>query len=141
MKKISVICMILSLVAGLFGCSKGPWQSLTYHVTSSVLAEGCHFNLSRDADGSMSLSGYCFDGETEYRNDEAKQVMQETASAITAMELDGASNDTGKLFQMADGTQVSVTLGYADGSERRISLSAQQQEQLKQLLQKELVSP
>ncbi|MBQ6831823.1 MAG: hypothetical protein IJO28_04210 [Oscillospiraceae bacterium] len=137
MKKLRVMVMALSLCTMLFGCSaKGPWQSLTYHVTSSVMTEGCHFYLSRD-DG--MLSGYCYDGEVEYRQDEAKQIPAETVEAIVAMELENASTARGKLFGVLDGTEVTVTLGYPDGSERKISLSAEQQAQIFRLLQKELV--
>ena len=67
MKKISVICMIL--LTGLVGCAgqrAKPWRSLTYHVTSSVQAEGCHFFLIRDDGGSMTLTGYCFADGSEY---------------------------------------------------------------------------
>jgi len=142
MKKIHVICMILSLFAGLIGCTQqktASWESLTYHVTSSVQAEGCHFSLTREESGAMTLTGYCFADGSEHRLEEAKAVSRETADAIGALELDKAATERQKLFAVADGTQITVTLGYADGTQRRIRLSAQQQAALKQLLQEELV--
>ena len=141
MKKISVILMVLSVLSALFGC-KGqpaePWTSLSYHVTSSVRTEGCHFALVRETDGSMTLSGYCFDGETEHRAEEALHVSQETVDAIESMALETAAKAKRKPIGMADGTQVTVTLRYSDGSEKEIELTTEQQAQLKALLQKEL---
>lgn len=142
MKKIGVICIALSLVMGMVGCTgsgKGPWQSLTYHVTSSVMTEGCHFSLTRDESGNMYLSGYCYEDNTEHRAEEPKLISGETAAAIEAMALETAAKAKKKLFSVADGTQVTLTLGYSDGSEQRISLSVQQREQLRKLLQKELI--
>ena len=140
MKRVGLICMALNVCAMLFGCGgaeKGPWQSLTYHVTSSVMQEGCHFSLARSGE-EMSLTGFCFDGDTECSVEEAKPVSRETAAAIAAMELDEAGTAKGKPFGMADGTVTTVTLGYCDGSDRKISLSPEQRQQLKQLLQREL---
>ena len=142
MKKISVICMILSLLTGLVGCAgqrAKPWRSLTYHVTSSVQAEGCHFFLIRDDGGSMTLTGYCFADGSEYRVEEAKVVSLETVNGIEALELDKLGTERRKLFGMADGTQITVTRGYADGTQRRIQCFSWQHEKLKQLLQIELV--
>ena len=143
MKKIGVICIVLCLLVGMAGCfeqQEEPWQNLTYHITSSVMTEGCHFSLTRRENGNMYLSGYCFEDSTEYRRDEAKQISQETEAAIDAMKLDSAAKAKQNSFGVADGTQVSIVLSYSDGSERKISLSADQQMQLRQLLQKELVA-
>lgn len=141
-KRIGTICMVLSLMVGMVGCFRQggePWQSFTYHVTSSVMTEGCHFSLTRDDSGNMYLSGYCFENSTEYRLDEAKQISPETKETIDAMALDDAPKAKQKPFGVADGTQISVTLTYPNGTERKISLSADQRIQLRQLLQKELV--
>lgn len=135
------ILMAVGLLTGLLGCTgriSEPWQSCTYHVTSSVMTEGCHFQLSRDAD-CITLSGYCYDAGTEYRLESPKQLSQEAANAIDAMALDKAAAARSRLFGMADGRQVTVTLDYPGGKERKISLSSQQQEQLFQLLKEELI--
>lgn len=142
MKKLGVICVVLCLLIGMVGCfgqGSEPWQGLTYHVTSSVMTEGCHFSLTRDESGSMYLTGYCFEDSTEYRLDEAKQISSETKETIDAMALDNATKAKQKPFGVADGTQISITLTYPNGTERRISLSADQRIQLRQLLQKELI--
>lgn len=141
MKRAGIIWMAVSILLTLLGCSgrkAEPWQSLTYHVTSSVLAEGCHFSLSREGEQLM-LSGYCYDTDAQYSREEPGPISRETATAITGMLLEQASSERKKLFSMADGRQVTVTLGYADGSERRISLSPDQREELLQLLRKELI--
>lgn len=120
------------------GRRTAPWQSLTYHVTSSVQAEGCHFFLVRK-DGSMTVTGYCVIDGCEHRVEEPKPISPETVEAIEALDLDKAARERRKLFSMADGTQKTVILGYADGKQRRIRLSPQQHGALKQLLQRELV--
>ena len=142
MKKNRAMCMISSFVTGFVGCIKRrtePWQSLTYHVTSSVLAEGCHFSLRRTEGGGMTVTGYCFADGSEKHVKEPRAVSPEAVDIIGALELDKAVTERQKLFGMADGTKQTVTLGYTDGTQRKIRLSLQQHKKLKQLLQWELV--
>ena len=103
MKKIRMIRMISGLIPGFVGRAwhrNAPWQSLIYHVTSSVLAEGCHFSLIRDVRGSMTITGYCFSGGSEHRLEEARAVSPETLEAILALELEKASTKRQKLLGM-----------------------------------------
>ncbi len=121
------------------GKESTPWQSITYHVTSSIMREGCHFILTRDCDGCMFLSGYCFDEDIEYRVNAPKQLSQETVLAIETMALDKADSAMRKFIGMADGTQVTITLSFPNGKERKIPLHYEQREHLKKLLKKELI--
>lgn len=132
--------MILSLIRGAFGCSGGnakPWQSLTYHVTSSVLSEGCHFVLIRDGDGGILLSGVCFEDGAEVVREEKKAISAEAVAAIEAMETE-RSKKAGKKPFRTDGRETSVNLCFFDGTERKISLPASQLKLLRELLGKEL---
>ena len=141
MRKAGLILMVVSLVSVLFGCAKAQqqqWSSLTYHVTSSVHTEGCHFTVCRIEKG-MTISGFCFDGEKEYRIDEAKSISRETATYIDGLELKKEKASIGKICNVADGVQVTVKLCYPDGSEDRISLDTAVRKQLLQRLKRELI--
>jgi hypothetical protein len=140
MKRVGAIMMALSVLALMFGCGKQQkWNSLTYHVVSSVQAEGCHFTVSRTADGGMTISGFCFDGETEYRVDEAKPLSSQAADYIDGLALKKARPSITGGSQMVDGVYVTVKASYPDGSESKIDLDRQTRTALLRQLKTELI--
>ena len=133
------ILLVLSVAVSFFGCTgkpTGEWISLTYHVTAMEREEGCHFTVIRQEN--MSLSGYCVADGNEYRIEQPVPMAEETAQALLKMNLDRTAPEKKILGGAADETRVTVTLEYPDGSQYKLSLTAQEKEQLRKLLQEEL---
>ena len=134
------ILLVVSVVISLFGCtdqSTKDWISLTYHVTAMEREEGCHFTVIRQEN--MSLSGYCVADGNEYRIEQPVPMAEETTQALLKMNLDQLATEHKKVSGgAADETRVTVTLEYPDGSQYKLSLTAQEKEQLRKLLQEEL---
>ena len=138
-KAFGCMLLVLSVAVSFFGCTgkpTGEWISLTYHVTAMEREEGCHFTVIRQEN--MSLSGYCVDNGTEYRIEQPVPMAEETAQTLLKMNLDRAAPEKKILGGAADETRVTVTLEYPDGSQYKLSLTAQEKEQLRKLLQEEL---
>lgn len=83
--------------------------------------------------------GFCLDGETECRIDEAKAVSRETAAYLEGLELEKTKASTRGGSNIADGVDVTVKLCYPDGSEVEISLDEAVRKQLLQQLEMELI--
>ncbi|MBQ2278602.1 MAG: hypothetical protein II333_08535 [Clostridia bacterium] len=139
--------MILGFIASLFGCTEnpakyGPWQSFSMNRTSMERTDAYHFGISREDDGDISITGYCFDGDTEYRADEAVYVSGNVRAALIELApaalptLKSKNGSTGKL----DGVQISETVTHTDGTERRVSLTAEKRAELVGIFTEELKS-
>ena len=139
--------MVFGLLASLFGCSEDPskygeWQSFSMNRTSSVMTDAYHFGVSREDDGNISITGYCFDGDTEYRVDEAVYVSGNMRAALIELApaalptLKNRKASAGKL----DGVQTGEIVTHTDGTERRISLTAEKRVELVEVLTEELKS-
>ena len=138
-KAFGCMLLVLSVAVSFFGCTgkpTGEWISLTYHVTAMEREEGCHFTVIRQEN--MSLSGYCMADGIEYRIEQPVPMAEETAQALLKMNLDRTAPEKKILGGAADETRVTVTLEYPDGSQYKLSLTAQEKEQLRKLLQEEL---
>ena len=137
--------MIFGLLSSLFGCSEdpakyGPWQSFSMNRTSMERTDAYHFGLRLDDDGDISVTGYCFDGETEYRVEEEVYVSGNVRAALIELApealptLKNKKASAGKL----DGAQTSETVTHTDGTERRVSLTAEKRAELVGIFKEEL---
>ena len=146
-KRAGVLLMIFGLLFSLFGCSEdpakyGPWQSFSMNRTSMERTDAYHFEISREDDGDISIKGYCFDGDTEYRADEEVYVSGNVRAALIELApealptLKNKKASAGKL----DGAQTSETVTHADGTERRVSLTPEKRAELVGIFREELKS-
>lgn len=121
--------MVIGLLASLFGCSEDPakygeWQSFSLHRTSSVMTDAYHYTVRKAENGEMTVTGFCYDEETEYRVEEEVFLPSDIAFDLRMMELElQPTHKPKKLPQKMDGAQNSVSVTHADGTERQIVLS------------------
>jgi len=145
MKRWGMVLMVLGVFAAFFGCSKqqnDPWSSFCMNQTSSVLSQAYHFSVYMEAEGRMTVQGYCFEGGTEYRAEQAMPLSEEEAEIIRNMALETAPTKKTSLKDrlVSDGTQQKVTLTHQNGEERVISLSDIDRQSLETLLRQALCS-
>ena len=139
--------MAFGILASLFGCSEDPskygdWQSFSMNRISSVRTDAYHFGINREDDGDISITGYCFDGDTEYRVDEAVYVSGNVRAALIELApaalptLKNRKASAGKL----DSVQTNEIVTHTDGTERRVSLTAEKRVELVGIFTEELKS-
>ena len=139
------ILFLVGMFSCLAGCLKqenyGPWQSLDIYKTSSVLTQSYHFTVSKEANGSMTIQGFCFDNEKEYRLEEKVLLSEGVAEALLGMKLEMVSTQKSKpkIFDVADEVQMRCTLTNADGTQRNIAISDEMQQELITLLKTEMI--
>ena len=147
LKRTGAVLMVIGFLVSLFGCSEDPakygdWQSFSMNRTSSVRTDAYHFGISREEDGDISITGYCFDGDTEYRVDEAVHVSGNVRAALIELApaalptLKNRKTSAGKL----DGVQTGEIITHTDGTERRVSLTAEKRAELVGIFTEELKS-
>ena len=121
--------MIFGLFASLFGCSEDPskygdWQSFRLYRTSSVMTDAYYYTVRKAENGEITVIGFCYDEETEYRVEEEVFLPGDIAFDLRMMELEAQPTyKPKKLPQKMDGAQNSASVTHADGTERRIALS------------------
>ena len=80
--------MIFGFLTFLFGCSEDPskygeWQSFSLHRTSSVMTDSYHYTVRKTENGEMTVTGFCYDEETEYRMEEEVFLISPTVIITT----------------------------------------------------------
>ena len=121
--------MILGFVSFLSGCSEdlskyGEWQSFSLHRTSSVMTDAYHYTVRKTENGEMTVTGFCYDEETEYRVEEEVYLPSDIAFDLRRMELESQPTyKPKKQPQKMDGAQNSASVTHTDGTERQIALS------------------
>lgn len=128
-KRIGGILMIFGFLTSLFGCSEDPakygdWQSFSLHRTSSVMTDAYHYTVRKAENGEMTVTGFCYDEETEYRVEEEVYLPSDIAFDLRMMELESQpTHKPKKQPQKMDGAQNSASVTHTDGTERQIALS------------------
>ena len=121
--------MVIGLLASLFGCSEDPskygeWQSFSLHRTSSVMTDAYHYTVRKTENGEMTVNGFCYDEENEYRVEEDVFLPSDIAFDLRMMELESQPTfKPKKQPQKMDGAQNSASVTHSDGTERKITLS------------------
>lgn len=121
--------MIFGFLTSLFGCSEDPakygdWQSFSLHRTSSVMTDAYHYTVRKAENGEMTVTGFCYDEETEYRVEEEVYLPSDIAFDLRMMELESQpTHKPKKQPQKMDGAQNSASVTHTDGTERQIALS------------------
>ena len=121
--------MILGFLSFLSGCSEdlskyGEWQSFSLHRTSSVMTDAYHYTVRKTENGEMTVTGFCYDEETEYRVEEEVFLPSDIAFDLRRMELESQPTyKPKKQPQKMDGAQNSASVTHTDGTERQIALS------------------
>lgn len=129
LKRTGAILMILGFLSSLFGCSEdlskyGEWQSFSLHRTSSVMTDAYHYTVRKTENGEMTVTGFCYDEETEYRVEEEVFLPSDIAFDLRMMELESQPTyKPKKQPQKMDGAQNSASVTHTDGTERQIALS------------------
>ncbi|MBQ9995952.1 MAG: hypothetical protein IJP32_06240, partial [Clostridia bacterium] len=129
LKRTGAVLMVIGLLASLFGCSEdlskyGEWQSFSLHRTSSVMTDAYHYTVRKAENGEMTVNGFCYDEETEYRVEEEVFLPSDIAFDLRMMELESQPTfKPKKLPQVMDGAQNSASVTHSDGTERQIALS------------------
>ena len=128
-KRIGGILMIFGFLTSLFGCSEDPakygeWQSFSLHRTSSVMTDAYHYTVRKTENGEMTVNGFCYDEENEYRVEEDVFLPSDIAFDLRMMELESQPTfKPKKQPQKMDGAQNSASVTHSDGTERQIALS------------------
>ena len=144
-KRAGVFLMMFGFLASLFGCSEDPskygdWQSFQIHRTSSVRTDAYHFGITKTEDGKMTVTGFCYEDETEYR---AENVYLSGAAWVTLFELEPESLPTQKKKSsgaVRDGAQNSAVVVHTDGTERNVVLTSEQRAEIVAVFSEELKS-
>lgn len=131
------------LMAALTGCSPakrhGTWTSIDLHNTASVLARSYHFTLRAEETG-VTLTGFCYDGGTEYRAEQPVPLSDGAAELVRSMAPEQAPTAKSSLSadRLLDGERLTVTVTHADGAERRVTLPEDALQSLIRRLKEEL---
>jgi len=129
-RKCVVILMLLNLLSSLFGCSGkteyGQWSGFTVSNQSSDRMYSYRFTVTVLDNGGMTINGYCFIDETEYRVDEYMYLSSNAAYDIRHIGIENfpsqSSKKIGLFGKPADKDQKSFTVTHTDGTTREIEI-------------------
>ena len=144
-----VILVAACFLTTLFGCGAksetvGSWSAFSVTNVSPDRLESYHFRVTVQDDGTMTVRGYCYDEETEYRFNEDIPLSDEAAEQIREIGIEGLMTIAKKksLFdrQIVDDDSRTAYVTDQKENEREVHMPDDMREILAALLRTEMLS-
>ncbi len=140
--------MALGFLSSLFGCSQakdhGSWTCFIVSNLSPDRLDSYSFRVNVSDDGEMTLYGYCYDEENEYRWDEGVNLSMQTADKLRQMEIEKLPVQKPKRKfwrgEVVDDVERVAQVTFEDGAELGVILANEQRAAIVSILSGELIA-